>query len=91
MLALHIKRMDEGTLAKLVFDEQIEKKWPGLAQEADVICHELGVQNFQLTKLSQKLYRSKLVEASHVKNEELIKNQIQGKVKCERIFEEKYM
>ena len=36
------------------------------------------------------MYRSKLVEASHLKNEELIKKQIEGKVKCERILEEKY-
>ena len=38
MLALHIRRMAEGTLARMIFVEQSANNWPGLAQEADNIC-----------------------------------------------------
>ena len=90
MLALHIRRMNEGTLAKLIFDEQIANKWPGLAQEADQICQELGIVNYKVTKSTKNLYKKQLVEACHLKNEELLKEQCDGIEKCKRIFEEEY-
>ena len=90
MLVLHVRKLEEGSLARRVYEEQVPKEWPGLAQEVHQICLELGVESAHTTKMSKKVYRSKLTSACHTKNEELIKNDCLGKVKCERILTEDY-
>ena len=77
-------------LARSVYEEQVTNKWPGLVQEVEHICLELGVESAQKTKMSKKSYRSKLTEACHTKNKERIKYESLGKVKCERILAEEY-
>ena len=54
MLALHIRRLDDRSLAGKVYKEQKLNKWPGLSQEVDDICQKLSVQNVNSTKLSAK-------------------------------------
>ena len=61
-----------------------------MAQEVDKICLELGVESAQTTNLSKKCYRNKLTSACHIKNQERIKYESLGKVKCERILAEEY-
>ena len=90
MILLHIRRLGEETLAGKVYQEQRTNKWPGLVKEADQICDELSVENVQSTKLSAKVYRAKLVQACHKMNEKRLKKQAEGKIKCERINDEKY-
>ena len=90
MLVLHVRKLEEGSLARRVYEEQVTKEWPGLAQEVDQICRELGVESALTTKMSKKVYRSKLISACHTKNEERIKYESEGKVKCERILAEEY-
>ena len=90
MLMLHISRLGDGTLAGKVYKEQKLKKWPGLVKETEVICSELSVQSVHSTKLSAKVYRSKVVNACHRVNEQRLKNQADGKTKCAKITEEKY-
>ena len=38
MLAFHIRKLDDGSLAGRVYREQKLRKWPGLAREVDEIC-----------------------------------------------------
>ena len=90
MLLLHVRRLDEGSLARKVYLEQVSNKWPGLAQEVENICQELDVQSPAKTTMSNKVYRSELVLACQKKNEELIKEECEGKTKCQRILNEKY-
>jgi hypothetical protein len=35
----------EGSLAKAIYEEQIDMGWPGLASECEKICEELGLKN----------------------------------------------
>ena len=44
MLMLHIRRLDESTLAHRMYREQRANAWPGLAQETQSICEQLEVE-----------------------------------------------
>ena len=44
-LVVHLKQLDEDSLAKQVFDEQIRHNWPGLAKEAKDICQKWKMDN----------------------------------------------
>ena len=90
MLVLHVRRLDEGSLARRVYEEQVSNQWPGLGQEVKQICDELGVESALITKVSKGSYRKKLVSACLEKNKEKIKSESEGKIKCERILTEKY-
>ena len=43
MLMLHVRRLDENTLAHRMYKEQKENAWPGLAEETQRISQELEV------------------------------------------------
>ena len=90
MLVLHVRRLDEGSLARWVYEEQVSNQWPGLGQEVQQIYEELGVESALTTKVSKASYRNKLIVACHEKNKEKIKSESEGKTKCERILTEKY-
>ena len=82
MLALHIIRLDDRSLAGKVYKEQKLNKWPCIAQEVDDICQKLSVQNVNSMKLSAKAYRREVEEACHKVNEERLRKQAEGKTKC---------
>ena len=90
MLVFHICGLSQDTLAGKIYDEQVSNKWPGLAQEAEDICSELGVESVRKTTKSKKVYRNLLVKACHVINQDIIKRQSEGKSKCERMSREEY-
>ena len=90
MLALHIKRLNEDTLARKVYEEQKANKWPGLVEETQKICEILSIENVHTTKLSKKVYRKIITEACHKENEKRLRDKMQGKKKCDRINKERY-
>ena len=81
MLIMHLRSLDESTLARSTYIEQKEKNWPGLVQETKTICQELKIEDVNETKLNKNSFRSLLVKACHAKNEERI---LQGAsdIKC---------
>ena len=90
MLALHCRRLGEGTLAGQVYIEQQAQGWPGLAKEASEICEKLGIESCDVTSLSKGEYRKYVTKACHELNEERLREQSEGKQKCERIRSEEY-
>ena len=90
MLALHCRRLGEDTLAGQVYREQQEQGWPGLAEEARQICERLDIESCDVTTLSKAEYRKYVTQACHAKNEERLREQAEGKEKCERIWGEEY-
>ena len=90
MLMLHIKRLDENTLANKIYKEQQAEQWPGLAQETTLICQELGIESVHETNLSYKKYRELLLKACHTLNKERLLRQAEDKEKCRRISQENY-
>ena len=53
-LCLPIARLDDATLARMVWEEQRMFKWPGLAAKAKTIARELGVDIVNETKMNKK-------------------------------------
>ena len=72
-LVLHIKQLDEDTLASQVYREQVRNKWPGLAEEVDKICLELGIESANTCRLDVKTYKQQVIEACHKTNEDRIR------------------
>ena len=90
MLVLHIRRLGEKTLARMIYEEQISENWPGLVQETEEICQELKIESVHTTEMNSRMYRKVVSVACHIKNEQLIRSQAEGKVKCDKISQEKY-
>ena len=68
MLIIHIRSMDEGSLARRVYEEQKNQNWPGLASETALYCQQLNIEDCNLTKNYKISYRKYLIKACHRKN-----------------------
>ena len=90
MLMLHIRRLDESTLANRIYMEQRENGWPGLAEETQVICEQLSIESVHTTGLEGKDYRKLVTEACHVANEKRLREKANGNKKTHRIENELY-
>ena len=49
-----IKRQEDGVLAKEVLEQQLLMGWPGLAQEVEEICREVGLPNICYVEVDKK-------------------------------------
>ena len=90
MLILHIRNLEDGAIAKRIYEEQKEKNWPGLVAETEQICKELKIESVNKTNQSKKNYRKIVTEACHKLNEERLRKEAENKVKCQRIMKEPY-
>ena len=90
MLVLHIRSLDENTLAHKVYKEQREQGWPGLAKETKEICEELGILDCNTTHMSKTEYKDLVDAALKMKDEEYLRREAVGKRKCSKIMEEAY-
>ena len=93
MLVRHLRTLDPSTLARRIYEEQKEKKWPGLVKETEVICQNLGMNNCNEDNLEQigtRAYRKKLIEKCKEKDQAELRKMAEGKVKCDRIMTESY-
>ena len=82
MLVLHIRSLDENTLAHKVYKEQREQGWPGLAKETKEICEELGILDCNTTHMSKTEYKDLVDAALKMKDEEYLRREAVGKRKC---------
>ena len=93
MMVRHLRGLEEGSLARLVYDEQKEQGWPGLAKETSNICLELGIENCNesdIWSLSTKQYRQLLIQKCKEKDEIGLRKMAEGKIKCTKIMSELY-
>ena len=90
MLMLHIRRLDEQTLANKIYQEQRKNKWPGLADETEKICTWLEVQCVHATELDVQSYRDLITQVCHKKNEQRLRKKANTSEKVTRIKSEVY-
>ena len=93
MFVRHLRGLDPTALARQIYEEQKEQKWPGLVKETTVICQKLGIENCNEDDLDQvgaKTYRKKLVQKCKEKDEVELRKLAQGKTKCNKIMSESY-
>ena len=88
MLILHIRSLEEDTLARKIYMEQKKLNLPGLAKETTLICQSLNIEDCNSTQLNRVEYKKLLLPACHRRNEEKLR--LGAKGKCERINSEQY-
>ena len=79
MLVLYLRNLVDTTLAKRVYLEPRFKSWPGLVEETVLICQYLQIEDCYLTKLDKEEYRKRLLQACHVRKEQLLRDMGHGK------------
>ena len=48
---MHIRQLEDDSLAKKVYTEKVARGYPGLAKETATICKELHIEDCNTTKL----------------------------------------
>ena len=89
MMVIHLRSLDETTLARLVYEEQKKQNWPGLASETRTICEKLMIEDCNITQMSKSKYREYVTQACHTLNEKWLREKATG-IKCARIANEGY-
>ena len=87
---LHLKELDENALASQIYHEQVEKGWPGLAKETKEICEELRIEDVNTTTMNKSEFKRLLKGAIETKNEEILKQKAQNKLKYYNTMKDKY-
>ena len=90
MLVLHIRSLEETSLARQIYEEQTTNKWPGLVQETTSICTNLNIEDCNTTNISKKDYKYIVTEACKKKDEEIKRKEAEGNIKCKRIMNDSY-
>ena len=88
MFVLHIRQLDEDSIASQIYEEQKRENWPGLVKETKHICKELNIEDCNTTKMGKLEYKKVSIEACHYLNEKWLRRKAKGK--CERIIHEVY-
>ena len=88
LFVLHLRNLENTTLAGQVFEEQKENNWPGLSEETRLICEKLHIEDCNITQKCKSKYVKMVNFALHQKNEENLR--VLAKGKCERFISEEY-
>ena len=89
MMILHIRSLDETSLARRIYEQQKENNWPGLARETKDICTSLNIEDCNITQIGRNKYREYVTQACHKLNEERLRSKGLD-IKCARISTEEY-
>ena len=73
-----------------MFEEQLAKRWPGLALEVEEICSKLNLPKLDSCWLDAKNFRKLVTSACHSENEKRLRKMSENIKKCKNIKEEKY-
>ena len=80
LLVLHIRSLEDSALAKMMWREQLDNNWPGLAKEAKEICKTIGVEDVNVTTINNAKYTKIVEEACRAKDETEMKKEMLEKV-----------
>ena len=93
MLVRHLRSLDPASLARMVYEEQKKKGWPGLVKETTLICQKLNIPNCNednIFNVGSKGYRKQIVLKCKEKDEKELRTLADKKTKCEKIMADKY-
>ena len=90
MMILHLRSLDENSLASKIYKEQRDKGWPGLAKEATEICEELEIENVNETQMTKSEFKRLMTNAIKIKHEKILREQAEEKTKCSLIMKDGY-
>ena len=81
-----LRRLNEGSLAKEMYEEQVNMGWPGLAEEVKMICKEVGIEDVNETEVSKE----ELKEAVFYHNYKEVKEEMETKDKLNDVKHEDF-
>ena len=90
MLAHHLLSLGEDTIGRRMYEEQMASKWPGLAQEVEVMCSKLNLPKLDSCWMDAKNFRKLVTSACHKENEKRLRNLSNSIKKCSNIKKEEY-
>ena len=90
LMILHIRNLDENSLARKIYHEQVVKGWPGLAKETTEICKQLNIEDCNKTNLSMRDYKYILKQAIRNQDENILRTLAKDKTKCKKIMLDSY-
>jgi hypothetical protein len=64
MLLLQIKCLEEGSLAKIIYEEAESNSWPGLGKDVRQICLDIGIPDLNSNIMTKQDIR-KAIQHSH--------------------------
>ena len=76
LLVKHIRELEENSLARLMYEEQVRNNWPGLAKETADICRELFLEDVNITKKGKAEYSKDVKEAVRAMDEIIMKKEM---------------
>ena len=65
LLLLQIQGLEDGSLAKAVYQEAELRKWPGLGREVREICKEIGIPDINTHIMKKKDIQTALKKSHH--------------------------
>ena len=92
-LIVHLKKLDEASLAKQVLDEQIRHDWPGLAKEAKEICQKWKMENVTREEeevKSKKVWKRLIQKKAKEEEEKDLKERMKKYQKLQDVIDEDY-
>ena len=90
MMIIHIRSLDDDSLAKLIYEEQKLNCWPGLSKETKDICKKLDIEDVNSTNMSKEQFKERALAACKKTDEESMRKMAEKSVKCERIMSDPY-
>ena len=81
MLINHVKQLDNKTLAKQMYNQQVENKWPGLAEETKKICRRLKISDINTTHFDKHELKDWIKKATKREDEIMMREDMEGKTK----------
>ena len=88
MLIHHIKSLSQRTLARQVYNQQVENNWPGLAAETRTICERLGLEDVNKTESTKNQYKNEVMKACRREDEILLRSKMEGRSKVQDLVTE---
>ena len=90
MLINHIKNSDDKTLAKQVYNEQVENGWPGLVEETSNICERLNISDINKTPFDKFELRDVVKKATKREDEQRMRAEMEGRTKTKDLVTESF-
>ena len=65
LLLLQIQGLEDGSLAKAIYQEAELRKWPGLGREVSQICREIGIPDLNIRSLRKRDIKTALKKSHY--------------------------
>ena len=53
LLLIRVQNLEEGSLAKKIYEQAETNRWPGLGRDVQEICHQINIPNINTHKISK--------------------------------------